>query len=1623
MRYPKGVAILPETIREIIDESTTGSTVMLEKVGDEVMQQFPEYGKGLQLSVRSSPPSSMPGILSTVLNVGSADIDLEGAPPVSDPRGQLLAAIRSVALEWNSDRAVEFRQVKEVPDDPTQGIVVQQMVFGNLNDRSGTGVAFSRDPNTGKKKLAGSYIINAQGKALVSGERPGTPLEDMKSRFPGAYVVLQDMLPQLEAFLGWPQEVEFTVENDEIYFLQTRDIRFAPAAGIKYLNRAVDEGIMTEEQRNFRLPDFIRRGSQRKIYVVKDGIPRTVIGKGQSATPGAMAGEIVFSYAEAVRLHALGRRAIIIARDRSEDVVRHLFTLPEVGLITAYGDESDHEAVLTREAGVPSIINVDEEVLRQLKPGMKVVIDGDANEIFITPDTDAALVEDRTIIDASYGINFVEFKHALLKEAFGDSAISSDDIDEELLYVLNEVAQQKYRASEAAGDSKAIFRTNMEKDILHILLKTRKKTLSGPEKTKRNRISAYLALKVYASLTSSGFPPDYAHVTPFYRDLQDILTGAPSQDRTLRLDTFNSNFNMYVFPDNGQPGMYVTAPFPEGLFNGPNIMIDNSPQQSSDNREQTFKQTFIGDIWDIPLFHDPDLKFHRMEGVRVAEKVDASFVLQDALEKKARGFKQAGTYRLTAVSPEYELAGKPIVDYNIIFVFKEGETLIKISGAQHYDDYDEDIERIIRVPEVVAASQNGDDRDASASWFHESMFKSPFLKKAARRYRLDIAWRVETLVSIAAGVLGGLALAHGSPQLVAVLVIPVLSAALFRLPHLLQGKKVYASGAVTKMTAATLVGAVGVSLLVTGIVPLTFITTAAAAVVLALVRREHRKTDRPDLGDADAVAAVKKALSGIGASGIMSIRALADRVLPESRKPLILSVAPYLKDMNYAISESRNSEYGLIRGRGLAGLGFHVFMSMPLDGMSTKGMKNITKAYSDANLGDRYAQVWAKRIPTEKGSLVVFYYEPAQGAAAVDSRWFGRAIWKLLADNPSILKKFGLKGDVFKVGVYETDTPLGHPALVNKEADDALDDAVIVLRNGGDIRDISVSDDMAVDAAYVKEVKGRKLFNLVRAAKRFDVVLGLLDDPFAKLKEIEAKRKQKDEVKYVKGEPLNSVTVELSRNRDALQQLRDDAAIEELLREQVDTVVFRGLPNKMDAKTLDELARTVKKLHDKGIRVFTDYVLIKGEDITRAQANIAARMKVGTDGVRADFMHTTGNIDEAAEKIARTVLRANGDGLAGMILHDGVELQNGSVYREKIIPVVRFQPEDERAKEYIAKGRWVEMAREVRGGTYHYEPKGKDFEQDYSKLLKAPHVEIVGMDYEILRAGSARLGYVKFRDLLREFMLRRKSELANDTGYRYRTEYWDAFGLDAKAIPASADAFYDLLKGSPDQFLRNLGIVYTKVLPENTDARRHIQYLLEDYTKNAGDAEQEKVFRSAAQGYVEGLLARIELKNFETVTIENGLEQREEPLLYRQDREMMGWALMQARQMGIEIPADLKDKSFEEKQAFYENLVARFAAGIPAGSAIDRVLKDAAEINRRLRDGGSFGEVSASVREITNDLYAISRSAEGKKPVVIVAMLEMIDLFSDRDVKVFNKMKRNALEVMPAVQKAILAAA
>ena len=320
----------------------------------------------------------------------------------SDPKEQLMGAVKAVFRSWDNPRANVYRRDNDIPYSWGTAVNVQSMAFGNMGDDCGTGVAFTRDPATGEKKLMGEFLINAQGEDVVAGVRTPMPIAKMEEEFPEAFAQFKDVCKLLEDHYRDMQDMEFTVENKKLYMLQTRNGKRTAQAALKIACDLVDEGMRTEKEAvamiDPRNLDTLLH-PQFDVAALKAATP---MGKALGASPGAAAGKIVFSADDAKEWAARGEKVVLVRLETSPEDIEGMKAAQ--GILTVRGGMTSHAAVVARGMGTCCVsgcgdIAMDEENKKftlngkEYHEGDTISLDGSTGNIYdgIIPTVDASI--------------------------------------------------------------------------------------------------------------------------------------------------------------------------------------------------------------------------------------------------------------------------------------------------------------------------------------------------------------------------------------------------------------------------------------------------------------------------------------------------------------------------------------------------------------------------------------------------------------------------------------------------------------------------------------------------------------------------------------------------------------------------------------------------------------------------------------------------------------------------------------------------------------------------------------------------------------------------------------------------------------------------------------------------------------------------------------------------------------------------------------------------------------------------------------------------------------------------------------------------------------------------------
>ena len=267
----------------------------------------------------------------------------------TDPKVQLMEAVKAVFRSWDNPRANVYRRMNEIPYDWGTAVNVQAMVFGNSGDNSGTGVAFTRNPATGERKLFGEYLINAQGEDVVAGVRTPSPIAHLQEQMPEVYAQFAEIADRLEKHYKDMQDMEFTIENGKLYMLQTRNGKRTAAAALKIAVDLVDEGMIDEEEAVLRVEPKQLDSLLHPQFDAEAVKKAEVVGKGLAASPGAACGKVVFTAEDAKEWHERGEKVVLVRLETSPEDIEGMQVAQ--GILTVRGGMTSHAAVVARGMG------------------------------------------------------------------------------------------------------------------------------------------------------------------------------------------------------------------------------------------------------------------------------------------------------------------------------------------------------------------------------------------------------------------------------------------------------------------------------------------------------------------------------------------------------------------------------------------------------------------------------------------------------------------------------------------------------------------------------------------------------------------------------------------------------------------------------------------------------------------------------------------------------------------------------------------------------------------------------------------------------------------------------------------------------------------------------------------------------------------------------------------------------------------------------------------------------------------------------------------------------------------------------------------------------------------------
>lgn len=296
-----------------------------------------------------------------------------------EPAEQLYAAVEAVFTSWNNPRAVTYRRIHDIPDTLGTAVNIQEMVFGNTGSKSGTGVAFTRNPATGEGGVFGEFLMNAQGEDVVAGIRTPRPIQELKEDNPDIYRQFEEICQQLEAHYQDMQDIEFTIEEGKLFILQTRNGKRTAKAAFKIATQLAEDGVISKKESLKRLTPSMITQLLHPVFDEQSLAQNQAIAKGLPASPGAAYGRVYFNAQDAQNAHEAGQKVVLLRTETSPEDIEGM--LVSEAIVTSRGGMTSHAAVVARGMGVCCVVgcealNVNEK-LKQAQYGAQIIKEGD----------------------------------------------------------------------------------------------------------------------------------------------------------------------------------------------------------------------------------------------------------------------------------------------------------------------------------------------------------------------------------------------------------------------------------------------------------------------------------------------------------------------------------------------------------------------------------------------------------------------------------------------------------------------------------------------------------------------------------------------------------------------------------------------------------------------------------------------------------------------------------------------------------------------------------------------------------------------------------------------------------------------------------------------------------------------------------------------------------------------------------------------------------------------------------------------------------------------------------------------------------------------------------------------
>ena len=305
------------------------------------------------------------------------------SPFPQDPKDQLLQAVQGVFMSWENARAIHYRQINAIPDDWFTAVNVQSMVFGNMGNNSGSGVAFTRNPSTGAKELYGEYLMNAQGEDVVAGVRTPSPIARLEEQNPTAFNDFVKICNKLERHYKDVQDMEFTIENGKLYMLQTRNGKRSAQAALKFAIDMVAEGLLTKKEALLKIEPSKLDNLLHPSFIASKLNKAEKLAQGLPASPGAASGAIAFTAEKAKEMAGKKMAVLLVREETSTEDIEGMTS--SKGILTATGGMTSHAAVVARGLGIACVVGCSNlhisEDKKHIKIGNQMFVEGDVVSI------------------------------------------------------------------------------------------------------------------------------------------------------------------------------------------------------------------------------------------------------------------------------------------------------------------------------------------------------------------------------------------------------------------------------------------------------------------------------------------------------------------------------------------------------------------------------------------------------------------------------------------------------------------------------------------------------------------------------------------------------------------------------------------------------------------------------------------------------------------------------------------------------------------------------------------------------------------------------------------------------------------------------------------------------------------------------------------------------------------------------------------------------------------------------------------------------------------------------------------------------------------------------------------